>query len=267
MSRIKKCLDALGQDGKKALVPYFVSGDSSLDITVPMMHAMVAAGADILEIGVPFSDPMAEGPVIQLAHERALENNVSLIDTLAAVKQFRETDNSTPVVLMGYANPVEVMGYEKFAKRADESGVDGVLTVDLPPEEASELTAILAGYHIDNIFLIAPTTTAERIKLIASLASGYLYYVSLKGVTGAGHLDSANVAEKVSLIKSITEIPICVGFGIKDTESAKKIAQFAEGVVVGSALVDRMSTAKTAEDAVAATQPFLQSLRDAIDNN
>lgn len=266
MSRITACMEQLKANGRKALVPYFVCGDPSIEITVPMMHAMVDGGADILEIGVPFSDPMAEGPVIQLAHERALEGHVSLRDTLAVVKQFRETDNITPVVLMGYANPVEVMGYESFAQQANACGVDGILTVDLPPEEAHEFTAILRQHDIDNIFLIAPTTTAERIKLIASLASGYLYYVSLKGVTGAGNLDLDSVSERVDLIKSITDVPLCVGFGIKDAESAKQIAQFAEGAVVGSALVDRMSTAKSAEDAIQQVQPFLQSLRHAIDN-
>ena len=266
MSRIAACMQQLQQQGRKALVPYFVSGDPLPEITVPMMHAMVEAGADILELGVPFSDPAAEGPVIQLAHERALANQVSLKDTLAAVAEFRRNDNKTPVVLMGYCNPVELMGYENFARQAAASGVDGLLTVDLPPEEAVSFTAIMRQHDLDNIFLIAPTTTAERIKLIAAQASGYLYYVSLKGVTGAGNLDLADVGERVALIKSITDVPICVGFGIKDAESAKQIAQFAEGAVVGSALVDRMSTAKTAEEAISATKPFLQSLRQAIDS-
>ncbi|NRB41723.1 MAG: tryptophan synthase subunit alpha [Pseudomonadales bacterium] len=266
MSRIAACMEQLKAQGKKALVPYFVSGDPSIDITVPLMHAMVESGADILEIGVPFSDPAAEGPVIQLAHERALENDVSLSDTLDLIKTFRQKDNTTPIVLMGYCNPVEIMGYENFAKLASAAGVDGLLTVDLPPEEAGDFTEILRQHNMDNIFLIAPTTTTQRIKLIAAQASGYLYYVSLKGVTGAGNLDFKHVGERVALIKSITDVPICVGFGIKDPESAKQIAQFAEGAVVGSALVDRMASAKSADEAIAATTPFLQSLRQAIDS-
>ncbi len=267
MSRIANCLAQLKQQNKKALVPYFVVGDPQLEVTVPMMHAMVEAGADILELGIPFSDPMAEGPVIQLAHERALENNVSLTDALACVKAFRENDQETPVVLMGYANPIEVMGYEAFASRAEEVGVDGVLTVDMPPEEAGDFVVALKKHQLDNIYLIAPTTTKERIELISENASGYLYYVSLKGVTGAGNLDVQSVTENVSIIKSITDLPICVGFGIKDAESAQKIAQLAEGAVVGSALVDRMCTASSADDAIQNTKPFLQSLRDAIDNS
>ena len=266
MSRIAACMKQLKEQGKKALVPYFVTGDPSKDMTVPMMHAMVEAGANIIELGVPFSDPAAEGPVIQLAHERALENKVSLRDTLNLVKEFRLKDNITPVVLMGYCNPVEIMGYENFAKQASDAGVDGLLTVDLPPEEALEFTAILQKYKLDNIFLIAPTTTPERIKLIAAQASGYLYYVSLKGVTGAGNINLAEVDERVGLIKSITDVPICVGFGIKDPQSAKQIAQFAEGAVVGSALVDRMAPAKSVDEAIAATKPFIQSLRQAIDS-
>lgn len=266
MSRIANCLAQLKQQDKKALVPYFVVGDPQLDVSVPMMHAMVEAGVNILELGVPFSDPMAEGPIIQLAHERALEHNVSLTDVLACVATFREKDTITPIVLMGYANPIEVMGYENFASRAEAAGVDGVLIVDMPPEEASDLVVALKKHQLDNICLIAPTTTPERIQLIANNASGYLYYVSLKGVTGSGNLDVQSVAEKVSVIKSITDLPICVGFGIKDAESAQKIAQFAEGAVVGSALVDRMANAKNTPEAIDNAKLFLCSLRDAIDN-
>lgn len=267
MSRIANCLAQLKQQNKKALVPYFVAGDPQLELCVPMMHALVEAGADIIELGVPFSDPMAEGPVIQMAHERALVHNTSLRDVLSCVKQFREKDATTPVVLMGYANPVEVMGYEAFAQKAQESGVDGVLTVDMPPEEATDFIAALKRHGLDNIFLIAPTTTEDRIRLIAGKASGYLYYVSLKGVTGAGNLDVQSVVEKVELIQSITNLPLCVGFGIKDADSAQKIAQIADGAVVGSALVDRMVSAKNAAEALQNTKTFLQSLRQAIDNN
>lgn len=237
MSRIKVCMQKLKNEGRKALIPYVVAGDPTPEFTVPMLHALVASGADILEIGVPFSDPMAEGPVIQLAHERALVHNVGLKDVLAMVSEFRQTDDDTPVVLMGYANPVNHMGYQLFADRAAAAGVDGLLTVDLPPEEAHELNDILKQVSIDSIFLIAPTTTEARIKSIAEMATGYLYYVSLKGVTGAGNLDIDAVRNRVDAIKSITDLPVTVGFGIKDVESAAAVSKLAEGVVVGSALV------------------------------
>ncbi|MCV6606026.1 MAG: tryptophan synthase subunit alpha, partial [Porticoccaceae bacterium] len=209
--------------------------------TVPAMHALVAAGADILEIGVPFSDPMAEGPVIQLAHERALKHGTSLRDTLAMVAQFRQQDSDTPVILMGYANPIEKMGYQQFSQAAKSAGVDGVLTVDLPPEEATGFTEVLRGQELENIFLIAPTTTVERQRAIASQAGGFIYYVSLKGVTGAGHLDIASVENKLVEIRSLTELPICVGFGIKDGATAKAAAAPASGAVVGSAIVSAMA--------------------------
>jgi tryptophan synthase alpha chain len=266
MSRIANCIAALKAANKKALVPYFVAGDSSVELTEQLMPEIVKAGADIIELGIPFSDPMAEGPTIQLAHERALANNVSLRDILAMVKKFRQSDNSTPVVLMGYANPIEVMGYEAFATAAADAGIDGVLTVDLPPEEAADLQAELKKQQIDNIFLIAPTTTEQRIRDIAALASGYLYYVSLKGVTGAGNLDVDSVKEKVELIQSITDLPICVGFGIKDADSCQQIAQLADGAVVGSALVDRIAAAKNTDDALKEALPFIQSLRQAMDS-
>jgi tryptophan synthase alpha chain len=266
VSRIASCLAQLSKENKKALVPYFVVGDPTLDMCVPMMHGLVDAGADILELGVPFSDPMAEGPVIQLAHERALLNNTSLNDVLQCVRVFRQKDQKTPVVLMGYANPIEVMGYESFAKQAAEAGVDGVLTVDMPPEEAKDFVTALKRVEIDNIYLIAPTTTIERVRLIAKHASGYLYYVSLKGVTGAGHLDIASVKEKVEQIQSITSLPLCIGFGIKDAVSAQKIAQIAQGAVVGSALIDRMANAKNSGEAIQNTTTFLRSLRCAIDS-
>ncbi len=239
MSRIAACLDKLHSKGQKALIPYIVAGDPNPEFTVPMMHTLVEQGADIIELGIPFSDPMAEGPVIQLAHERALEHNVCLSAALDMVNEFRQQDQDTPVVLMGYANPVEKMGYENFASRAAAAGVDGLLTVDMPPEEAELLNEALKAVAIDSIFLIAPTTTAQRIKSIASLATGYIYYVSLKGVTGAGHLDTQSVKDKLAEIKSITDLPITVGFGIKDAESAATISKLAEGVVVGSALVQK----------------------------
>ncbi len=239
MSRIAECLEQLQQQGRKALVPYVVAGDPSPEFTVPMMHKLVEQGADIIELGVPFSDPMAEGPVIQLGHERALLHGIGMRDVLAMVVEFRQQDQQTPIVLMGYANPVEYMGYQPFAEAAAAAGVDGLLTVDMPPEEAGELNAELKKVGIDNIFLIAPTTTTERIKQIADVASGYLYYVSVKGVTGSGALDVTAVAERLADIRSLTEVPICVGFGIKDAESAAAVAAVADGVVVGSALVKK----------------------------
>lgn len=237
MNRINERLQQLKNSGRKALVGYVVSGDPSPSATLPSMHSLVEKGVDIIELGIPFSDPMADGPVIQLAHERALKHNVSLTDTLATVAEFRKTNSTTPVVLMGYANPVERMGYRVFAERAQQAGVDGVLTVDLPPEEAAEFNAELKLVELENIFLIAPTTTLERAKAIASLAGGFLYYVSLKGVTGAGHLDIDSVEAKMTELRQITDLPICVGFGIKDAESAAAVGRLADGVVIGSVLV------------------------------
>ena len=267
MSRITACLEALKTEGRKALIPYIVAGDPTPDFTVPMLHSLVEQGADIIELGIPFSDPMAEGPVIQLAHERALEFNTSLTIALAMVKEFRQQNQQTPIVLMGYANPVMKMGYEVFAQAAADAGVDGLLTVDMPPEEAGELNTALKTVNIDSIFLIAPTTTAARIKNIAESATGYLYYVSLKGVTGAGHLDIDSVSEKLALIKSITTLPITVGFGIKDAETAAQIATLAEGVVVGSALVQRVAdlAVKDGRNAIAPAVQLIADMRQAMD--
>ena len=266
MSRIKACFSALNVSGKKALIPYIVGGDPHPETSVAQMHALVAAGADIIELGVPFSDPMAEGPVIQLAHERALLHNTSLIDILDMVRNFRLKDNVTPVILMGYLNPVEVMGYKVFAEKAAIAGVDGVLTVDLPPEEADELKSALSASDIDTIFLIAPTTEADRVKKICKAATGYLYYVSLKGVTGASHLDVDSVLEKVTEIRESTDLPVSVGFGIKDDQSAKAVAQIADGVVVGSALVKSYALQAQEKDWDASLAPALiQSMRSAMD--
>ena len=240
MSRIAACLDACQANGRKAVIPYIVAGDPWREITVPAMHTLVKAGADIIELGVPFSDPMAEGPVIQLGHERALAHNVGMNDVLAMVAEFRQQDANTPVVLMGYANPIEVMGYEAFAHAATAAGVDGVLTVDMPPEEASDMNAVFREHKLDSIFLIAPTTTEARTKAICGMATGYIYYVSLKGVTGAGHIDTDEVKSKVNGIKQFTSLPVCVGFGIKDGDSAAAIGECADGVVVGSVLVNGM---------------------------
>lgn len=267
MSRIDACFKALKQQHKKALVPYFVAGDPDIGLTLNLMHELVGAGVDIIELGVPFSDPMAEGPTIQKAHERALSNNVSLTDTLNLVAEFRKTDNQTPVVLMGYANPIEVMGYEGFAEKAKKVGLDGVLVVDLPPEEAVELKQALTAVAIDIICLIAPTTSEARIQKIVDVATGYLYYVSLKGVTGSGALDVNSVKEQVALIESHTDLPICVGFGIKDANSCQKIAELADGAVVGSALVDRIAAAKNEQLAISEAVSFTKGLRQAMDAN
>ncbi|MCW9014031.1 MAG: tryptophan synthase subunit alpha [Gammaproteobacteria bacterium] len=241
MSRLSTTFAALKTDGRTALIPFITAGDPQPSVTVNLMHDMVKAGANILELGVPFSDPMAEGPVIQAACERALEHHVSLRDVLGMVKEFRQQDNKTPIVLMGYLNPVEVMGYQAFADAASEAGVDGTILVDLPPEEGGELDAILKSKDIDPIFLLAPTSTDERMELICKQGSGFVYYVSLKGVTGAAHLDVQSVVEKVNQIRSHTDIPVGVGFGISDAETAAKVAAVSDAVVVGSAIVKRVA--------------------------
>lgn len=267
MNRITARLAEARQQGRKALVTYIVCGDPIAEATLTTMHALVAAGVDIIELGVPFSDPMAEGPVIALGHERALANKASLRTTLSVVKAFRETNTSTPVVLMGYANPVERMGYAVFASEASAAGVDGLLTVDLPPEEAAPLNAELKKVGIENIFLLAPTTTRERAQSIVSLASGFLYYVSLKGVTGAGHLDVASVENKLAELRQLTDLPICVGFGIKDAATAKAIGQHADGAVVGSLLVARMAALadQSAEAIAAGVVELIAPIRTGLD--
>lgn len=262
MSRIQSCLQKLKEQNKKALVPYIVAGDPDYATTLATLQAMVKAGADILEIGVPFSDPMAEGPVIQKGHERALASGMTLKKLLELVKEFRSTDDKTPIVLMGYANPVEHMGYAAFADAAVAAGVDGLLTVDIPPEEAGDLNRELKRVGIDNIFLLAPTTTDARAKHICELATGYLYYVSLKGVTGAGNLDTTEVREKLAHFRSYTSLPLCVGFGIKDAESARAISENADGVVVGSVLVDKMAV--LGPDSPAAVAAIIAGIRAAI---
>jgi tryptophan synthase alpha chain len=267
LSRIAACLQALKNNNRKALIPYIVAGDPNPAFTVPMMHQLVKQGADIIELGIPFSDPMSEGPVIQLAHERALEFNVSLTSAMAMVSEFRQQDQLTPIVLMGYANPVLRMGFETFAREAKEAGVDGLLTVDMPPEEAHQLNDALKKFELDSIFLIAPTTAPERIKSITDSATGYLYYVSLKGVTGAGNLDIDSVKSKLALIKSMTDLPVAVGFGIKDAESALAVSRLTEGVVVGSALVQLAadSHANDSENAIVLASQIIAEMRSAMD--
>jgi tryptophan synthase alpha chain len=266
MSRIQQQLSAAKKAGKKILVAYVVNGDPFPAATLPTLHKMVEQGVDIIELGVPFSDPMAEGPVIQKGHERALVHNTSLRSSLELVKTFRKTNQTTPIVLMGYANPVERFGYQAFAKAAADAGVDGVLTVDLPPEEVSGLKKELDTYSLDNIFLLAPTTTVDRAKKIAAHASGFLYYVSLKGVTGAGHLDVEDVKQKLDAFGELTNLPLCVGFGIKNPETAKAIAQLADGVVIGSVLVDKMGQMEhqTADAIANAVGEIVSGIRQAI---
>lgn len=241
MSRIAACFAAL--QGKKALIPFITAGDPHPSRTVELMHGLVDGGADIIELGVPFSDPMADGPVIQRASERALVHKVGLRDVLAMVAEFRKTNTTTPVVLMGYLNPVFVMGYADFAAEASKAGVDGVLTVDCPPEEAADLSAALIAADLDPVFLIAPTTPESRVREIARHARGYVYYVSLKGVTGAGNLDIDDVARKIAALRAHIQVPIGVGFGIRDAATAKAISVTADAVVVGSRLVQEIEAA------------------------
>ncbi len=270
-SRIAGRFQQLAEQGRKALIPYVVAGDPDLQTTVPLMHSLVAAGADVLELGVPFSDPMSEGPVIQLAHERALAHHTRLRDALDLVAVFRREDQDTPVLLMGYANPVEHMGYAAFADAATAAGVDALLTVDIPPEEVDLVNRELHRVGMDNIFLVAPTTPEARVEQIAEQASGFLYYVSLKGVTGAGHLDADDVAKHIALIRRHSDLPVAVGFGIKDAESARLIAGLADGVVVGSALVDRVArsieSGGTREQALEAATSLLREIRAGVDSS
>lgn len=265
MSRIQTTLTALKQQNKKALIPYITAGDPHPKLTVMLMHTLVESGADIVELGVPFSDPMADGPVIQRASERALAHHVSLRNVLEMVREFRQKDQNTPVVLMGYANPIEAMGAERFADRAKEVGVDGVLTVDYPPEECGEFVDLLQARAIDPIFLLSPTTVLSRIETIIKKASGFVYYVSLKGVTGAQNLDIVEVADRVAAIRSKTDLPVGVGFGVRDAATAKAIAEIADAVVVGSRMVQTVE--QSTEDNVAENLAKLVSeLRIAIDS-
>ncbi|HWL29905.1 MAG TPA: tryptophan synthase subunit alpha [Burkholderiaceae bacterium] len=232
--------------GRTALIPYITSGDPSAAATPTLMHALVEAGADVIELGVPFSDPMADGPVIQRAAERAIKRGVGLKQVLDMVSVFRQKDTTTPVVLMGYANPIERMGQAEFAEAAAEAGVDGVLVVDYPPEEIVDFAAQLGKARIDPIFLLAPTSTEERIRKVAKVARGYVYYVSLKGVTGAGNIDTADVAQRLEEIRRHVSVPVGVGFGIRDADSARRLATCADAVVIGSKLIETMEAAVAA---------------------
>ncbi len=267
MSRIQTLFETLKQQNKTALIPFITAGDPHADISVELLHGLVEGGANIIELGVPFSDPMADGPVIQRASERALEHNISLSDVLNIVKEFRQTNNEVPIVIMGYLNPIEIMGYENFVKNAQAAGVDGVLIVDLPPEETDGFNRLLQQHDIDQVFLIAPTTHGERLQSICDNASGFVYYVSLKGVTGSSSLDVAQVNQKLNEIREKTSLPIGVGFGIKDAESAKSVASISDAVVVGSALVQHLyQNAEPKQQLRNVAKEFLLNLRTAIDS-
>jgi len=265
MNRIADCFARLRTDGRKALIPFITCGDPSVEATVPLMYTLVKSGADIIELGVPFSDPMADGPVIQRSSERALVHHTSLTDVLACVAEFRRTNSQTPVVLMGYANPVERMGLATFAAAAKTAGVDGVLVVDYPPEESDELLSVMDGAGIATIYLLSPTSSAERIAKVAQCARGYIYYVSLKGVTGAANIDTAAVAEMIGRIKQHTVLPVGVGFGIRDGETARRIAEVADAVVIGSRIIQEIESAAPGQlqDRVAA---LVNGIRKAMDS-
>ena len=264
LSRIDSTFSKLHAAGRTALVPYVTAGDPSPAVTVQLLHALVAAGADLIELGVPFSDPMADGPVIQRASERALAQGVGLNDVLGMVAAFRSQDAATPIVLMGYANPIEAMGMATFAQRARGAGVDGVIAVDYPPEEAGEFVAALNTNGLAPIFLLSPTTPETRIIAVGRLARGYVYYVSLKGVTGAGHLDIAEVIGKLAEIRRHVALPVGVGFGIRDAASAQAIAAHADAVVIGSRIIEEME-AGPANEAARRAAAWLATIRDALD--
>ena len=269
MGRIKQITDSVNQKGRKLLIPYLVAGDPNKETTIELMHALVSNGADIIELGIPFSDPSSDGEVIQSGIERSLRKGTSLNDTLDIVSKFRARNEVTPIVLMGYLNPVEIMGVDNFVRRAEKEGVDGVLMVDMPPAEAGVLNAKLKEVNIDSIFLVAPTTTQERVKSILNMTSGYVYYVSLKGVTGASITDVDEVERNVCSLRSLTDLSIVVGFGIKDGKSAKEMARVSDGVIVGSALVNKIASLTShekisAEDIKNSTN-IIKEIREELD--
>jgi tryptophan synthase alpha chain len=264
MSRITNTFQALQAKQRKALIPFVTAGDPYADVTPELMHGLADAGADVIELGVPFSDPMADGPVIQKAGDRALARGIGLTQVLAMVRSFRERNQTTPVVLMGYANPIERYGAERFVKDAAQAGVDGVLVVDYPPEECAAFAAMLKSHGLDLIFLLAPTSTEQRMQQVGRIASGYVYYVSLKGITGAGHLDVSSVAAMIPRIKRHVPIPVGVGFGIRDAASAKAVAAVSDAVVIGSRLIELIE--HEPRDKVAAVAgAFMREIRAALD--
>jgi tryptophan synthase alpha chain len=265
MSRIAATFDSLRNQGRKALIPFVTAGDPDPGLTVPVMQALAKAGADVIELGVPFSDPMADGPVIQRSSERALKHGVSLRDVLGYVSEFRKTDPATPVVIFGYANPIEALGLERFADAAKQVDADGVLVVDYPPEEALPLVRLLDARGLDAIFLLSPTTTDDRLAQVARLGRGYLYYVSLRGVTGAANIDLSDVAARVKRVRGFTKLPVGVGFGIRDAATAKAVAALSDAVVIGSALIQEIEKAPR-DKVTARIGEFLTPIREALDN-
>ncbi|MGC5829474.1 tryptophan synthase subunit alpha [Ralstonia pseudosolanacearum] len=264
MSRIAQTFSQLSAQGRKGLIPFITAGDPYPELTVDLMHALVKGGANVIELGVPFSDPMADGPVIQRASERALAKKIGLRTVLDYVRAFRATEKTTPVVLMGYANPIERMGIDAFAKAASEAGVDGVLVVDYPPEECEAFAKTMRAAGIDPIFLLAPTSTEARMAQIARVASGYIYYVSLKGVTGAATLDLDSVAARIPQIRQHARLPVGVGFGIRDAATARAIGGVADAVVIGSRIVQLLEEASR-EQAVQCLTDFIADIRQALD--
>ncbi len=264
MSRLAASFARLAAARRKALIPYVTAGHPGREITVPLMHAMVAAGADAIELGVPFSAPMADGPVIQRANEAALARGIGLRDVLEMVRGFRRTDDGTPVVLMGYANPIERIGVAPFLDAASEAGVDGLIVVDYPPEESESFAAAARERGIDLVFLLAPTSDERRIEQVARLASGYIYYVSLKGITGAGHLDTTEVAQRVGRIKRSTALPVGVGFGIRDAATAKAIAAHSDAVIIGSRMIQILEDGEPG-GAPQRAAAFIAQVRTALD--
>ncbi len=264
MSLIKQRFETLA--GKKALIPFVTAGHPDPEMTVEIMHHLVDCGADIIELGMPFSDPMADGPVIQHASEQAIEHGVGIDNTIEMVKSFRRKDQQTPVVLMGYLNPVECMGNDVFVEQAKQAGVDALLLVDSPPEESDDLLLKMRQHELNQIFLVAPTTTEERKAMICRHASGFVYYVALKGVTGSADLNSDSVNADVKKIRQHTDLPIAVGFGVKDAESAVAVAQEADAVVIGSALVSVLGSCDSIESAKQAMTDFIKPIRTALDS-
>lgn len=264
MSRIQVTFERLRAVGKTALIPFITAGDPEPGLTLPLMHALVEGGADIIELGVPFSDPMADGPTIQRASERALKYGMSLHTVLAIVHKFRQQDVLTPVVLMGYANPIEAYGLQDFASDAAAMGVDGVLVVDYPPEECGEWTTLLHKKGIDPIFLLAPTSSEKRFVEVAQMGSGYIYYVSLKGVTGSAHLDMDDVARRIPAIREKVGLPVGVGFGIRDGAAAARIGAVADAVVIGSRIIEEIENGPS-EEAPDRVKNFLKTIRRAMD--
>jgi tryptophan synthase alpha chain len=264
--RIKKCLAAARGAGRKVLIPFITAGDPDPQGTVAVMHALTKAGADLIELGVPFSDPMADGPVIQLASERAIARQVTLAGVLEMVETFRQVNTTTPVVLMGYMNPIERYGRTKFPHAASNAGVDGIILVDCPPEERGDLGVAMLDAGLDGICLVAPTTTRKRVEYLSGIASGFIYYVSLKGITGSGKLDSPELIDPIRQIREFSELPVAVGFGIKNAEMAVAVAAYSDAVVMGSSLVEALSEAKTTKEACSIASAFVAPVRQSLDN-